>query len=300
MAALSQNAGWRDLLFPELAALSSTLLRDPHGPWARSTWQLVLLPTLCGAIGVWISSHCSDPGAALLLAVLAAKLVLLLARSPLVPALSAAALPVILRIHSWAYPLQIGVGLLLLAGLLVFWRRSRPLPAGSADTPATPAARTPGLEGLLRWLGLLTLLLLIERCTGVRYALVPPLIVMAHEGLLDPAHCAWVRRRWLLPIACGATALVGVLVAQLLPSAPLATALILAVVLQVQQLLGVRLAPLLALGLLPLVLPAPDLRLVPAVMLGAALLALSLALPERPAQSPPAPAAAPDRCRGPR
>ena len=304
MAALSQIPGWRDLLFPEMAALSSTLLRDPGGPWARSNVQLIALPTLCAGVGVWISSHCSDASAALLLAVLAAKVLLLLARSPLVPSLSAAALPVLLQIHSWIYPLQIGLGLLGLVLLLAFWRRRLVLPAGGAD-PAAPIPPVPGLgdllhPGTLRWLALLTLLLLIERMTGLRDVLVPPLIVIAHEGFCAPARCDWRRRRWLLPLACGTSALVGVLAAQHLPSAALATALSLLAVLLLQRLWQLQLAPLLALGLLPQVLPEPDLRLVPAVMLGSTLLAFTLAVTDSPARTPPGPAAAPDRSRAPR
>ena len=93
-------------------------------------------------------------------------------------------------------------------------------------------------------------------------------------------------------------ALAGVLAAQQLPSPALATALSLAVCLLLLDRLRLRLPPLLALGLLPLVLPAPDWRLVPAVMLGASLLVLSQRLPGSAAQMPPAPAAAPDRSHG--
>ena len=125
VAAFSQIPGWGFLLFPELAALSSNVLRDPAGPWASRPWQLIALPVLTGCLGVLITRHIADPSVAVLLAVAAAKLVLWLARSPLVPAISAAALPVILQIHSWAYPAQIGIGLVALAGLLRLWQQGQ-------------------------------------------------------------------------------------------------------------------------------------------------------------------------------
>ena len=308
IAACSQARGWGDLLFPELAALSSAMLRDPTGPWARRPAQLIALPVFTAGLGVGIARVIPDPGLALLLAAASAALVLRLARSTLVPAISAAALPVMLRIHSWAYPAQIGIALVALAVVVRLWQRWRGvrlLPMTAEPTPAvTPAAQLwpgPAAGGwlpLLRWLALLAGLLLVESSTGLRFVLVPPLIVMAYEAQLRPAHCAWAGRGWILPLACGGAALAGVLAAQWLPSPALATALSLAVCLLLLDRLRLRLPPLLALGLLPLVLPAPDWRLVPAVMLGASLLVLSQRLPGSAAQMPPAPAAAPDRSHG--
>ena len=307
IAAFSQIPGWGFLLFPELAALSSNVLRDPSGPWASRPWQLIALPVLTGCLGVLITRHIADPGVAVLLAVAAAKLVLWLARSPLVPAISAAALPVILQIHSWAYPAQIGIGLVALAGLLRLWQQGRGAPvectAASSARPVDMVVMTGagGWSPVLRWFALLALLLLIERSTGLRYLLVPPLIVMAHEALVTPSHCDWAGRGWILPLVCGGAALAGVLAARLLlPWPALAAAISLAVCLLLLDRFRLRLPPLLALGLLPLVLPAPDLRLVPAVMLGASLLVLSRRLPGSAARMSQQPAAAPDRCRGPR
>jgi hypothetical protein len=305
IAALSQNPGWSDLLFPELGALSSTVLRDPDGPWAQRRWQLLLLPTLCASVGLLISRSSSDPLVAVLLAVALAKLVLLVARSTLVPALSAAALPVILHIHSWTYPLQIGLGLLALCLLLRWWTRDG---GGALSQPVPEAVRAveaPARQGwgLLRWAALLVLLLAMERLLGLRYVLVPPLIVLAHEGLLEPLHCPWADRTWVLPLACGGTTLAGVLSAQLLPWAGPAAALSLAITLLLLHRLRLQLAPVLALALLPLVLPAPDLRMVPAVLLGASLLAVAVSWSRQatagsPSRRPPRPAAPRDRSRG--
>lgn len=305
IATLSQAPGWSDLLFPELAALSSTVLRDPRGPWASRPWQLLLLPSLAACIGLLISQHSTDPLPAVLLAVALAKLLLLACRSTLVPALSAAALPVILQIRHWDYPLQVAVGLLAL-WLLLRWRQRRG--GDGPDAPVPEALR--GVEtdavagwGLLRWTALLVLLLAIEAGLGLRYVLVPPLIVIAHEALLEPAHCPWAPRPWVLPLACTTTTLVAVLAARLVPWAGVAAALSLAAALLLLQLLRLQLAPLLALALLPLVMPAPDLRLVPAVLLGSTLLAAAVSWVRRSAadsaaRTPPGLAAAPDRSRG--
>ncbi|MFM7312999.1 MAG: hypothetical protein ACKO0M_07510, partial [Cyanobium sp.] len=119
LAGLSARPGWSFLLFPELAAIATTVLEDPWGSWGRQPWALVLLPALAAVAGLWISLHVSSMVPAVLVAVLVARLLLLLFRSPLAPTISAAALPVILRIHSWSYPLQITLGLVAFTALLL-------------------------------------------------------------------------------------------------------------------------------------------------------------------------------------
>ena len=304
IAACSQIPGWSFLLFPELAALSTTVLREPAGPWASRPGQLIVLPVVTGCCGVWITRSIADPGVAVLVAVAAAALVLRLARSALVPAISAAALPAILQIRSWAYPAQIGIGLVALVGVLRLLRRGRD--RSVADSPAgliwsdVQPAKTPlgRWSDLLRWFMLLVLLHLIARITGLRDLLVPPLIVMAYEALVAPSHCDWVGRAWILPLVCGVAALAGVLAAWLLPWPALAAALSLTLCLVLLNRCRLRLPPLLALGLLPLVMPAPDLRLVPAVMLAAVLVVLSRRLPGSAERMPPPQAAVPGRSRG--
>lgn len=131
IAALSQIPGWSDLLFPELAALSSTLLRNPRGTWARSSVQLIALPTLCAGVGMWISSHCSDAGAALLLAVL---LLQRLFRLRLAPLLALGLLPQVLP----APELRLVPAVILGAALLAL---SQALTGSSARmSPARAAA----------------------------------------------------------------------------------------------------------------------------------------------------------------
>jgi hypothetical protein len=272
VAALSARPGWSYLLFPELAALSTTVLQDPWGVWGRRPWQLVLLPALAGVAGLWISLHVSPTGVAVLLAVLAAKLLLLLVRSPLAPALSAAALPVILGLRSWAYPLQISLGLAAFTALLLLVRRARP----QAAPPLAPSPPGHQRSGMLRWLAYLLPLLLIERLSGLHTLLLPPLIVISHEGLIDPAHCPWRGRSgWLLPLAFGTAAAIGLLSAHWLGHAPaLATALSMSLCLLLLRRLHLHLPPVYAMAVLPQLLDDPGPRVLVGVILGASLLAL--------------------------
>ena len=126
LGGLSTLPGWGFLLFPELGPLAATVLSRPNGRWASSPWQLVGVPTAAAVCGLWVSNHVAIESLALLLAVLMARLLLSLLRSSLAPALSAAALPVILGIHSWAYPVQIAIGLIGLNAVLAVRHPSVP------------------------------------------------------------------------------------------------------------------------------------------------------------------------------
>ena len=285
IAAISVHPGWSYLLFPELAALSSAVLNDPLGAWARRPGQLILLPTLTAVTGLWISLHGPAGGAGVLLAVLGARLLLLLFRSALAPALSAAALPVLLGIHSWAYPLQIGLGLLGL-GALLQWRRRRLGPAPPQDTADGPPR--PQLRGLLLWgLYLAAMLVLGELC-GLPTLLLPPLIVISHEALVAPRPCSWRQRSWVVPLSCGCSAVIGVLAARLCGGHPgLATALSMVCGLALLRALRLQLPPVFAMGVLPLLLPSPGIRFVLEALIGATCLAgLVRLLPGPPPAAP--------------
>lgn len=276
IAAFSSLPGWSYLLFPELAALSSSVFEDPWGPWARRPWMLILLPTLAAVAGLWISLQSRAGGAAVLLAVLVAKLLLVLFRSPLVPALSAAVLPVLLGVRSWAYPVQIAIGLVSLTALLWWMRRGQVGPGAGA----LPAPGPPPWRGMVVWSAYLGVLLLAGPLfsglhSGLTTLLLPPLIVISHEALVSPSHSSWRQRPWLLPPVCGAAALIGVLAARLFSLQPaLATVLILLACRLLLLRLHLRLPPIYALGMLPLLLPRPGSAFVLAALIGSGSLAL--------------------------
>lgn len=274
LGGLSTLPGWGYLLFPELGPLAATVLSRPNGRWASSTWQLIGIPTAAAVCGLWISNHVAIESLALLLAVLATRCLLSLLRSSLAPALSAAALPVILGIHSWAYPVQIAIGLIGLAAVLAVLRRRQGDPGDAAAQVATEVAAQPGWQW--SWWIYLTLMVGLVQLTGWRMLLLPPLIVISHERFAEPGHCPWLGRAWQLPLACGIAAGVGVLAAQLLkPPIALAMAVSLGLNLLLMHRLRMWLPPLLAAGLLPLLIPDVDGRYVLGVTIAAAVLALS-------------------------
>lgn len=279
IAAASTRPGWGDLLFPELGPLAAVLFSRPGGPWARQGWGLIAVPTAAAWLGLWISIHVAPPGLALLLAVAAAQLLLTLLRSPLAPSLSAAALPVVLGLHSWTYPAQIALGLSLLAGVSAVVRGRQPLPPVSPPSapPAPPRHPTaPPSRWWVPWFAYLLVLTALVQLSGWRVLLLPPLIVISHERFAEPWGCPWLGRAWRLPVACAGAGAIGVLAARLLaPHTALVVALSLLLNLALMRRLRLWLPPLLALGLLPLLMPQADWRYVAGVTVAAILLAFT-------------------------
>lgn len=272
IALLSTLPGWGYLLFPELGPLAVVVFARPMGAWAGQGWRLVAVPTAAAVIGLWISIHIPQHGLALLLAVATTQLVLSLLRSPLAPALSAAALPVVLGLRSWAYPLQIGLGLVLLAALLAVVRRRRSaMPPGTESRSAAVCRRW-----LIPWFGYLLLMTVLVQASGWRVLLLPPLIVISHERFADPVRCPWLGRAWLLPLACGLSGAIGVASASLPAAhAGLAVAISMLLNLGLMRALNLWLPPLLAMGLLPLLMPHADWRYVAGVLIAATLLSFT-------------------------
>ena len=277
LGGLSTLPGWGFLLFPELGALAATVLSRPNGRWASSPWQLIVVPTAAAVCGLWINNHVAIESLALLLAVLAARLLMSLLRSSLAPSLSAASLPVILGIHSWNYPLQIAVGLIGLNAVLAVLRR-RPMEPGDAAAQVASAVEAEPDWPRSWWIYLVLMVALVQ-LTGWRMLLLPPLIVISHERFADPGHCPWLGRAWQLPLACGIAGGVGVLAAQSpKPAIALAMAVSLGFNLLLMQRLRMWLPPLLAAGLLPFLITDVDGRYVLGMTVSAAVLAFSAPL----------------------
>lgn len=277
LGGLSTLPGWGFLLFPELGPLAVIVLSRPNSRWAASPWQLIGVPTAAAVCGLWIHNHVPIESLALLLAVLATRLLLSLLRSSLVPALSAAALPVILGIHSWAYPGQIALGLIGLTALLAVVRRWQGASAEAGAQVAAEGAAPPGWQRPW-WIYLLLMVGLVQ-LTGWRMLLLPPLIVISHECFAEPDHCPWLGRAWQLPLACGIAAGVGLLVTELLkPHIAVAMAVSLGLNLLLMQRLRLALPPLLAAGLLPLLIPNVDGHYVLGITASAAVLAFGFPL----------------------
>jgi CBS-domain-containing membrane protein len=263
------------IVFPELAALSSDVLLRPKGKWARSPWKLIATPVAGAGAGTLIAGHLPYGAFSILLAVAATIAIIFALRSSVAPAISAAVLPVVLGVKSWLYPLGVVGTLTVLAVMLLIWRTSpmgRSLyPPGGVDDRAVNILESRPKE---RWwlAGLFAFVAsmgLAAQFTGWRFILFPPLIVMAYEMLGHPETCPWAKPPYTFPLACSLAALIGVAVERWLGVTPLASALALTGAILILRLLRLRMPPVLAIGLIPFVIPAPTYLYAASVAIGA-------------------------------
>ena len=275
---LAQISDFRLLLFPELGALSNEILRKPKGTWANAPIMLMITPFFTGLIGSLITHHLPYGMPSILLSVFAGIIIIRLLGSPIAPAISAGLLPVTLGETSWWYPCSLLVGTGLLASLSVFQRRltlSRPHQAPSdikllhhSDTAHS------GISWILFFVFFLLTAAYFATQTQIRFLLFPPLIVIAYEMFAHASLCPWAKYPWILPLACGLTACAGVTIVGWLGAGPLAAALAVFYSTVVLRGLDIHIPPVIAVSLLPFVIPHPDYHYVVAVTLGTLLLTI--------------------------
>jgi hypothetical protein len=269
------------LLFPELAALSHDVITRPQGKWATQPGRIVLTPTLTAAVGLFTTRHIHYGAIPIALIVLASLVIIKLMRSAIGPALSAGTLPMVLGERSWMYPAAIFLGLVVLVAMLWVWQRYGP----SFDAPSKYSRNDSDvineLEGAPHnrfWVvSLLTFVLLLgipAQLTGLRFILFPPLIVMAYELFGHPEIPGWMERPAFFPLVCVLTASVGVIACQLCRSSVVGVMLTVLCSIAILRAFKVHMPPALAVGLLPFVMTAPNMRY--AISVGIGTVALTL------------------------
>ena len=269
------------LLFPELAALSHDTLTRPQGKWASQPWRIVLTPTLTAIVGLFVTRHNGYGAISVALVVSASLLIIKLLRSAIGPAISAGALPMVLDEKSWMYPAAIFIGLVGLVATLRIWQRYGP----SFETPSNYSRNDSrvidALEAYPRdrfWVvTLLTFVVLLgvpAQLTGLRFILFPPLIVMAYELFGHPEVPGWMERPALFPVVCVLTASVGVVACHQFRSSVVGVMLAVLCSIAILWAFKVHMPPALAVGLLPFVMNAPDIRYPTSVGIGTVALTL--------------------------
>jgi hypothetical protein len=277
IALLARLTGFDLLMFPELGALASDIIKRPHGTWARAPVMLVLTPLLTAIIGMWITQHMAFGVVSVLLDVVLSMVLIEVIRSPIAPGISAALLPLVLEVHSWWYPLAISAGtaaLAIISTLRRRWHPPRPVPSISDkvdNVMEKPAAKP---LWLLPFLLLLAGLAFAAQRDGWRTLMFPPLVVTGFEMFAHPLVCPWARRPWRLPFACALSALVGVVAVNQLGAGVVAAALSMAAGLVIVRAIDLYAPPALAVGLLPMVLAHPNYRYVAAVLISTVTLTL--------------------------
>lgn len=263
ISAIASLTGAPYIFFPELGALAHDVFTRPRGAWASAPFFLALTPVATAVLGTVVATTMPFGYLSMLLIVGVSVVMVQVLRSPIAPAISAGALPLVLELKSWWYAPAILLGTALLALLSWAWR-TYCIPR----MPSVPASRREIVDDLVelaprRWAWAPALLAVVVagvflvNVTGLRLILFPPLIVVAFEMFGHPSICPWARRPIRLPIACFLTAGGGFLAVDAFGSGVMTTMISLAFGIGVLRLFDLHVPPALAVALIPQVLDHP-------------------------------------------
>lgn len=258
----ASSTGLTYVLFPELGALTHSALHQPTGKLARAWVMLSITPCLTAVVGIILNRTLHFGVDSLVLSVVTSIFLIALLRSPVMPAISAGILPLSLGVSSWRYPVSVLAGTVSLTLLILVWRRFvpshvvAPIPKAAALSGGTAAPRD------FSWVPFFSAFLLVgaklASVSGYHLLLYPPLGVMSYQMFAQAASCPWARRPLILPVLCALSAAGGEALVALLGAGPLAagsSALLATVLLRLFRL---NVPPVVAVGLLPLIVSDPD------------------------------------------
>ena len=121
MFVVAEYTGQKEIIFPEIAALALGAWVMEKSPWKSSPFHFWLSPTLAALTGMLIVRFFEyEPFIMVTAAFCLMVLQLKLARSNVLPSISAAILPIITRSDSWWYPLSVCV----LTGIIALGHRA--------------------------------------------------------------------------------------------------------------------------------------------------------------------------------
>ncbi|MFM0334355.1 HPP family protein [Paraburkholderia strydomiana] len=270
------------VLFPELAALSYDVFTRPSGAWARSPVMLATTPALTAAMGTAVTQVMTYGLWSVAITIAGAILIIGLLRSPIMPSISAAFLPLVFGITSWWYPLSIAAVMTLLALVSTIYGRvlasdgHRHAPSPAAVVQADDIGPAAGFRTWTPVLGFIACLLLayaLATVTGLRLVLFPPFVMIAFEIFIHGDFRPWAKRPLTLPPVCAITAGVGLAMVLAFGPGPLSVAISLAAGVLTLRALRLHFPPALAVSLLPQIMTHADWRFVLAVALGTSTLA---------------------------
>jgi hypothetical protein len=278
VAGLARYSAIPYLLFPELGALAYDVLIRPWGRWASQPVRLILTPAITAVIGTAVTRRLQFGALSAVIIVASSIAVIAVMRSAITPAMSAGVLPLVLGVKSWMYPLGMTATLVVLSAVAVLWRKynsSRPAePNLQIDVEDVLESPPHGKYWALILLIFVAVTAELARVSGLRFMLFPPLVTIAYEMLGHTDTCPWSKRPAALPLCCFLVAGAGLLAFHAtgtgigLAFCSVVTGIVLL------RAFDLHMPPAMAVGLLPAVMAAPDLKFPFAVLAGTVALTL--------------------------
>jgi len=280
IAAIAHGTGAFYILFPELGALAFETITRPYGRWASAPIHLATTPFLTALVGTVITRMMPYEFASILLTVGSALVIIIATGSPIVPAISAGLLPLVVGITSWGYPGGILLASLLLVGLVLGWQTFLARMAVNGDDRLAAAVRAenrrPSLS-MLPWVAVLFAFITVQYglvlITGMRFVMFPPIIVICTELLSDP-DCPWTDGMTRMPLLLFVAAFGGLVAIRWIGTGPGGAFVAMAWGIGALRVFGLHLPPGLAVALLPMVMRSPTFNYPFAALLGTSVLIL--------------------------
>ncbi len=239
------------IIVPEGAAIAMGVWVLGIPGWIVSRPGVALLVPVCALIGVLVERSDLPTWVAVSAAAVAALLVLHACDSRLVPALSAAVLPVVFDVRAWSYPLAVLVICAVVAAAMPWLVPPRVTGSRHATGRYPGSIVGAGAAIITAWA------IVAGELAGLSAAvLAPPLLVSALEwlGQQDARRAHAGLRRCALLVGA---ALAGSVAVPIIPVAWIAGCLAVAVTVGLMRVLATWHPPALAIALIPLILASP-------------------------------------------
>jgi hypothetical protein len=266
MFAVAEQTGQKEIIFPEIAALALGAWIMEKSPWESTPLHFWISPTLAALTGILIVRFFAYAPFFMITAAFCLVVVQLkLARSAVLPSISAAILPVITHSDSWHYPMSV----CLLTGMIAVGRVMNPNDSGKMSVPANTVVSgdtTPSAldrRESVHWIKLLAGVSLVTAgavCFDLLFMVAPPLIVAFVEVSKQGGNVRKKAGRALLLLVLAAFC--GVFWLQLIHSALhlpmwISVCVSTATVFLFYHALRMPFPPAVAIALLPTILPEP-------------------------------------------
>jgi hypothetical protein len=269
MIGFSRILGEKEIIFPEIAALSAGLFLAPKRSWQVSGARMILFISVCAVCGVAIVRYVPLPLVGqMILAFAVCQVILGFSRTTFAPMISAMVLPVLLQTDQWIYPVA-AAGLTALI-VLVYRLLVR---AGVCRAEAYEPVPVPdrfGWRDAGKRVLLAAALMAVFLSAGWQFCVAPPLLVAFQEFSNPRSRARAVPVKTVAVItACAGIGAYGRLFLTETAGMPLTLTAVLVSAGTAAVILGMKLylPPAGALAILPMLLSSGALALYPVMVL---------------------------------
>lgn len=275
MVGISQITNQKEIIFPEIAAISIGIIIAPKRAWQTNKILVVGLVSICAVIGLLIAIFLPFPKwINMLIAYILAQIIFIFSKTSFAPMISAAVLPVLLETESIIYPISAFLLSLIIVAIVEILEKLN-LKDKEKYIPLALPSKADYINVIMRSI-IAGLMFFIALKFKFNFSVAPPLIVAFTEfsKIECKARTHPVKAVLLIFLCSFAGALSRGILCQLL-NLPLTVAAIFAIILSAILIYSFKmyLPPAGALAILAMIIPQTSLYIYPIqILVGAAFL----------------------------